>query len=469
MPRVRAVIYVRQSKEREESTSIEDQERLCRMLCDREGWEVVEVVIDRDTSGSEIPWRKRKHFPRVFDLDVDMMVVYRWSRLSRDDFDQREILKRWGALGRKVEAQAEPVDASTASGVLHRGILLEFAAHEAREKSERWKEALARRAERGLPKNGVPRFGYVRNEDKTFSPDPVTGPVLRELYLRYTAGAGFQGLCKWLNDEGVTTTRGREWGVHSLIRALDSGFGAGLLINGRTPHETYSPGVHEPVITGEEWEAYRRARKARAGLPPKRKNPRWYLSGLVRCGLCGAPMLVNSYTDAKSQAICSAYKNKRTCSGVWVNRVDVEHRVGMWLGGEIENLAAQMPSRDEERARAQSTVERLEADLAANEAAQGRLAGLLARELMTEAAYRVALGDLQGEGTTISKALDAARDEVARLGPVAADALAVLENVEEITPGEWGQAIGRVVREVRVTREAYEFRPVVGEPVRVAR
>lgn len=245
---MRAVIYVRQSREREESTSIEDQERLCRDLCEREGWDVAEVLIDRDTSGSEIPWRRRKAFPRAFDIDADVMVVYRWSRLSRDDFDQVEILKRWGALGRTVQAQAEPVDATTATGVLHRSMILMFAAHEAREKSERWKEALNRRQDQGLPKNGLPRFGY-RKEGKTYVPDPNVAPLLAEAYRRYVGGAGFGVLAVEFNERGILTTRGTTWSTGSLVRSMDSGFAAGLLVQDtRTTgkdRKEYLPGAHE--------------------------------------------------------------------------------------------------------------------------------------------------------------------------------------------------------------------------------
>lgn len=100
------------------------------------------------------------------------------------------------------------------------------------------------------PTNSGARFGYVKTEDGTFKPDPRTGPVLRDLYLRYTACAGFQALTRDLNERGFTSTRGNEWIVQSLPRALDSGFGAGLLVRNRT--ELAEVG-HEAVITPAEW------------------------------------------------------------------------------------------------------------------------------------------------------------------------------------------------------------------------
>ncbi|MGR3715313.1 MAG: recombinase family protein, partial [Thermohalobaculum sp.] len=47
---MRAVIYARYSSELQRAASIEDQVRLCRERCAREGWEVVQVFQDRAVS-----------------------------------------------------------------------------------------------------------------------------------------------------------------------------------------------------------------------------------------------------------------------------------------------------------------------------------------------------------------------------------------------------------------------------------
>lgn len=445
-----AVIYVRQSKEKDESTSIEDQERLCRVMCEREGWNVVDVVVDRDTSGSEIPWRKRKNFPRVFDIDADVLVLYRWSRLSREEFDQTEILKKWGALDRTMQAAAEPVDTTTASGVLHRSMILLFAAHEAREKSERWREALGRRIENGLPKNGLPRFGYAK-DGKAFVPDPVTGPVLRDLYLRYTAGAGAQQLRNDLNEAAVTTTRGNAWTVSSVMHALDSGFGAGLLIeNGGT----FAQGAHAPVISAQEWTDYLRVRTGRKQAPPRRRTARWFLAGLAICGDCGGRM----HGKAK-QALCGNYHNSGSCTGVWIKRTTLEQRVAIWLGGHIEDL----PERTVEISAAQTLVDDLARDLEGVQGALTRLATGWATGVLDDDGYRGAQADLLDQRRQIENDLRDARDEAARVAPVSDDVYARLESPEDLTPNEWNTLLGRVLRRVEVYKDRLVMVPVIGE------
>jgi predicted site-specific integrase-resolvase len=48
----RAAIYARYSSEHQSETSIEDQVRNCRRLCEEKGWQVVEVYADRALSGA---------------------------------------------------------------------------------------------------------------------------------------------------------------------------------------------------------------------------------------------------------------------------------------------------------------------------------------------------------------------------------------------------------------------------------
>lgn len=453
-----AVIYCRQSKEVEESTSVEDQERLCRDLCEREGWSVAEVVVDRDTPGSErLPWRRRKNFPRVFDIDCDVLVVYRWARLSREESDQFEIVKAWGALGRELACYAEPVDASTASGQLSRGLLFLIAAHQARQISEQWKETHARRVANGLPKNGQNRFGYVK-DGKHFKVDPVTGPVLRDMYLRYTAGAGVQTIRDSLNERGVRTTRNYPWSSSTVSTVLDSAFGAGLL---KHADGTYTEGAHEAVITEAEWQAFLVQRSRRKLAAPRLRLARWHLAGIAVCGECGASM-----QGKRRYAECGTYHNygKGTCAGVWVNRTWMEDRVAFWIGGHLENL----PERAVESSDAETLVRDLESSLNDAQAALGRLAEGYATGLLDADAYRAAQATLTDQRAQVQRRLQDAREEAARVAPVDNDIFARLE-VGDHDTGEWNALLKRVLRRVEAYKDRIVIVPVVGEAQTIPR
>jgi site-specific DNA recombinase len=471
-----AVLYARKSSREEikseggTSRSVADQLADLRAYAQRAKLRVVEEKYDDAISG-----RHQANRPGLQDVKAlidsgraDVVVVLNTSRFGRNqpereltmqDFDQRGIVMH--AL-----EQGGPIDRSTSHGWFMDNINGLIDDKFWRDRSAQWSRSLERRVEAGLPKNGLPRFGYRKTKKGGYKPDPTTGPVLAELYQRYTAGAGFQALVAELNARGIPTTRGNTWGAQTLIRALDSGFGAGLLVanDEKGTAASYSPGAHKPVITEEEWDAYQRARTVRRAEPPKRRTVRWALAGIARCGRCGAPAVRNKADGPKSQAICSAYVSKRSCVGVWMKVSDLEARVAIWLGGHLEELAAHAPSRDAERARARQALE--DAQRAADDAvtALGRLAGLLARDVLDEDAYAAAQTDLVAERDTAVRAVAAAHEEVFRLQPVDDSVYTRLEASKDLTPGEWARQIGQVLRRVEVHKDRLVIVPVVGEP-----
>jgi DNA invertase Pin-like site-specific DNA recombinase len=437
---------------------LEIQETTGRAYATQRGYTVRRVVVDEGVSGYR-DWAKRPNFPSLLDDPADVIVVYRWSRLSRKRLDQVNLIDLLEKAGTRVESAVEPVDPSTAGGRLGRDQMLLIAAFESDVKSEQWKEALSRRVANGLPKNGGPRYGFAKGEDGSYSPDPVTGPILRELYLRYTAGAGFQTLCKDLNDRGITTNKGKAWGVQSLSRALDSGFAAGLLINGKGDAVTYTKGAQEALITEDEWTAYRTARESRAKQTPRRRTAGWHMAGLATCGRCGGRVIKNG-----ANVLCSAYHSTRSCDGVWVRKAWLETRVAFWLAGHLEDL----PETTTGSADAENVVRQLEGDLAGVLEALGRLGVLFATGEMDADAYKGAQATLTEKREAITRALVDARAERDRLAPVTRDEFARLD-VGDISPGEWNALLGRVLRRAEVHADRLVIVPVVGETVEIAR
>lgn len=82
---MRWVHYGRYSTDMQSATSIEDQLRVCRERCDREGWAFVEAYEDRAVSGTS---RLRPGYQRLL-IDArqgkfDVVVAEALDRLSRD-------------------------------------------------------------------------------------------------------------------------------------------------------------------------------------------------------------------------------------------------------------------------------------------------------------------------------------------------------------------------------------------------
>ncbi|HEY3004510.1 MAG TPA: recombinase family protein [Kribbellaceae bacterium] len=355
----RAVLYLRQSVHRDESISLDLQETANRDYCARRGYVVTAIIRDPGRSGRTF---KRRRVVEAFEMiergEADVIVLWRWSRLSRKRLDWAIALDRVESIGGRIESSTEPADVATASGRLQRGVLGEFAAFQSEMIGEGWREAHDRRTGLGLPANGKPRWGYTYNHDAGFAPDPVTGPVLASLYRRYTAGESAVVLAEWLRAHGYRTSpgysasaTGGEWTFTALLRMLDRGFGAGLILH----RGQLLPGAHEPVITEEEWQGYLDRRAERRRQPSRSKGSSYALSGLVFCARCDRPMYPGLYgqrRQPKYRCETSAKRGKAACQGGYIMAALIEAEVLAWLRGHADDVDKRTAAMDALRSRA---------------------------------------------------------------------------------------------------------------------
>lgn len=309
----RAVLYLRQSTYREESISLELQETAAREYADRMGYEVVGVEADPGVSGRTF---NRPAVQRVMkaieNRDVDVVVLWKWSRLSRSRLDWAVAIDKIESMGGRLESATEPADTTTSAGRFQRGVLAEVAAMESERIGEMWKETLQRRIRRGLPGTGGDRYGYVRVDKDTYEPDPITAPILQEAYRHYLVEEwGWSRLTQWLNSEGYRTITGAAWAEDKIRAVMDAGFAAGVLATGyRTGALTYHPGAHPAIISDEVWSTYL-ARRAAAARPARQVTAATPLSGLIYCADCGARMRSRNRNHAPGYA-CGNFLRFRT-------------------------------------------------------------------------------------------------------------------------------------------------------------
>lgn len=266
------------------------------------------------------------------------------------------------------------------------------------------------------PGNGIERYEV----------NPETGPILAELYRRYIAGSGGPTLVAWLNEAAIPTTRGRHWSDAVLMRMLDAGFGAGLL-RVHDPNCECSwaascktkilvPGAHQPVISEHEWQARQRRLRV-AALPPRARVTVYPLTGLIWCGHCGARMTATA--DGKTPAYwyrCGHYLRRSTCEPRSMRRTKAETAVLGVLQAWVEDIDAKSGLHPEFARPIEPTVNisRLQASIAAADTAITRLTVQLAKQLVTEEAYRAAHAELVAERADCVARLTAAQAPRAR-------------------------------------------------------
>lgn len=470
----RAVIYLRQSTYREESISLEVQENAARQHAERNGYEVVGVESDPGVTGRS--WKRRAGVQAAIGAleagTADVVVVWRWSRLSRSRRDWAVAADMADLAGGRIESATEPND-RTAAGRFARGVMTELAAFESERIGEQWQEARDHRVARGLPSTGGPRFGYQQQPDRTYVPDPELGPVLAELYRLYLSGWGSGQLTRLLNERGITRGRtNRPWAYQDVTQVLDAGFGAGLLVKtpprpkdqphaaaGKLPvwEREFRPGAHEPVIDAATWDAYVAARRARTKERVRSGRP--MLSGLLRCEDCGGPMHHNAWKGGRMY-ICSrgSMTNAEGMRQVSVAAHRVEATVEEWVLQLADDLNARRSAEQQtaERGqrvemtarRAQQQIERVEQRLVA-------LTMKLADGTMSDATYRLAAATLEAERDDATRRLHAAARNPEREAAPARLSPDLRRQWPDMTPEVRNAILRPLIARVEVRRAAH--------------
>jgi site-specific DNA recombinase len=264
----------------------------------RDDIEIVDRVIDLDKTGRRFEKRAVCGIvARVRAREADGVLLYYWSRWGRNSLQSKIYIAEVEPAGGEVRAALEDFDPKTSMGKFTRDMLLSIAELQSNQISDGWLDVHRHRVAKGLTKGGAPPFGYrYAGKGRPFEVDPVTGPLVRKMYEDYLRGRGPPRMARDLNAAGVTTPRGKEFSNVTVQRVLDSGFAAGYLqvhpldctcdpdpVTGRRCGRLeLVDGQHEPIVDEATWRRYLAERDRRRALPPKNRQPRWFLGG----GLC---------------------------------------------------------------------------------------------------------------------------------------------------------------------------------------
>lgn len=390
--------------------------------------------------------------------EADVIVLWKWSRLSRDDYDWAVARKIARTAGGRIESATEPNDEETPEGRLMLNQMIAFAVYESDRIGSVWKETHARRRRLGLPHSGVDRFGYTKTSDGRYEVDPSSGPVLAEAYERYVRGEGFTRICRWLNEAGHRTLAGNLWGRVSLAYMLDSGFGAAKLIkNARKGHKSarnseYTEASHAPVITPELWAAYL-ARRVQAPPAPRVIEPSYMLSGLIRCADCGSPMHA-SLTGGVSAYRCSRAREYRDVRSVTIRRALVEQAVTDWVlafADDADSLAKAKARASETKVRAVNDADALRGAIAKIDQ---RLAQLTVRWMdgqLPESAFNATVAELDRKRASLMLREAASRTESSRAEvDVRTVAISLAAQWDRYTTLERRNALGSIIDSVMI-------------------
>lgn len=317
-------IYIRWSTEEQgEGTTLQTQMEACSQLCQRRGWSVPSdrVYIDEGESGGFL---NRPALARlraaVAKGQVKRVVVYRLDRFSRSTPDFNKLVREEWEDGKKcrvISTSEGEVDVENPQTLLSTNIFVGFAEYERLVIRSRTYSGKQRRAAEGKnPGISTPPYGYGHGEVKgSFAVVEAEAAIVGRIYREYLSGLGFSTICSGLIRDGLPTRSGGKWYVSLVKNIISNPAYMGVLEYGKSkynPRKARKPGdkkvaylrdasdpnyhwvenVFPVLVSKEDWEMAQSIRGVRQQTTsPRQLNSTYLLSGIVRCGKCGYPVV----------------------------------------------------------------------------------------------------------------------------------------------------------------------------------
>ena len=233
---VRCCIYARVStdEQAERDLSIPFQLERCRYHAQGKGWEVVKEFVD---AGESARTDKRPEFQKMIASarakEFDVMLVHKFDRFARNDYDFVVYEKELEELGITLESVSEPGDASTPAGYISRRMMQIISTWYSKNLSVEARKGMKKKVEKGGWPKPAP-LGYLNRHEKNSAwveVDPQLGPFITQAFTEMATG-------KWTL---------KEWSDHAYSMGYRSRNGF-RIATGR-----WSTAFHNRFYLGETW------------------------------------------------------------------------------------------------------------------------------------------------------------------------------------------------------------------------
>jgi len=342
-----AAIYARFSTDKQNEKSTEDQFALCRDLAAREGLAVVKQYEDKAKSGASFLGRDG-----INDLladakqgTFDVVLAESIDRLSRDQEDIAHIFKRMRHAGVKIITSSEGE-----VNELHIGLKGTMGALYLKDLADKTRRGLSGVVRDGRHAGGK-AYGYKAVPGKPGGLEIVEheAEVVKEIFALYVSGKTPRYIAKALNARQVLPPRGKVWTASTINGSRERRNGiilndlyqgvitwnrqsfskdpdTGKRVSRPNPQSEWQTcdAPHLRIVPHDLWQAAQANKAARGGPRPHTKRKHKYLlSGLLKCGCCGAGMTVHDTRNSRVRLRCARMYEAGACD----NRAAYDMRV----------------------------------------------------------------------------------------------------------------------------------------------
>ena len=207
---------------------------------------------------------------------------------------------------------------------------------ESEDKSRRLRRMMVELVDEGRPNGGPRPYGWRRvgarpvtkgdTDTRALVPDEDEAKIVREMTERVARGETLTGIARSLNARGVPTRAGKPWNPTNVRRVVLNGTNAGLRFHkGREVGRAAWADV--AIVDEATWRRAHRVLTHEERATLHRRTARRYLltGGLLRCGVCGNPLMTKPVNGRPSYACRPTTDQTHPgCGGVTVIAEPVE-------------------------------------------------------------------------------------------------------------------------------------------------
>lgn len=312
--------YVRVSTGKQDELSPESQERLLKEYAAKNNVVILDTFFEHGISGRRAD--KRPEFQKMIGMakskehPVDAILVWKFSRFARNQEESivyKSLLKKQHNVD--VVSISEPLIDGPFGSLIER--IIEWM-------DEYYSIRLSGEVLRGMTEKAMregyqtaPPLGYkAAGNGLPFLIDDEKYKIVSYIFSRFdAANADCTKIARELNAMGYLTQRNNPFEARSVKRILTNPFYYGLV----TWNDISFIGLHEVRLTKEQFDA--RMDKVRKNYKPARRRDisscKHWLSGLIKCGYCGATLAWNGGNPHSPGFQCYKYSkgiHKESCS-----------------------------------------------------------------------------------------------------------------------------------------------------------
>lgn len=325
----RVVAYARYSSNNQREESIDAQLRAIGDYCDREQLQLVEVYTDEAQSATS---DNRDDFMVMIDAllkgkltDIDAILVHKFNRFARNKYDSALYKKRLKDIGIRVISVTQPIDDSPEGRILET-MIEAMDSYYSENLALEVKKGMLENALKGKHTGGGKLLGLSVDSEGYYYPDE-NAPIVKRIFREFAAGVPKTKIVDRLNREGYRNQYGRPFNTRTVFDMLQNEKYIGNFVYNHTQTETVRLEgiIKEPIIDLDLWEEVQQKRQTMN--KPKYRKRNYFMTGKLRCGICGFTYCGSGAKKTRKNGEVAAYykcqgkiKNRNGCTNPALNK-----------------------------------------------------------------------------------------------------------------------------------------------------